>query len=57
MLVLSRKEQEKVVIGPVIVNGVEEMIEVVVLKVRGRAISLGIKASNNINIKRNELVK
>jgi len=48
MLVLSRKVDEKIVIGPDVV--------VTVLEIRGNRVRLGIEAPRNVPVHRSELV-
>ena len=47
MLVLSRKRQERIVIG--------QDIEVTVLAIKGNRVELGIRAPSDVSIVRNEL--
>jgi len=52
MLVLSRKEGEKIVIGSA-QDGTE--IEISVVEIRGGRVRLGISAPRNVSIRRQEL--
>jgi carbon storage regulator len=52
MLVLSRKEEEKIVIGSAH-DGTE--IEISVVEIRGGRVRLGISAPRNVSIRRQEL--
>jgi carbon storage regulator len=47
MLVLSRKRQERIMIG--------QDIEVTVLAIKGNRVELGIRAPSDVSIVRNEL--
>ena len=53
MLVLSRKQQESVVVGPS--NGVEPLLKVTVLAIRGGAVRLGFEARDEFPIHRGEV--
>ena len=48
MLVLTRKQSEKIQIG--------ENITITVVRMKGKAVRLGIEAPNNVNVLRGELV-
>jgi len=48
MLVLTRKKNESIVIGP--------DIEIVVAAIRGKQVKLGITAPKNVSIYRSELI-
>lgn len=52
MLVLSRKRDEKILLK---VNGVEEQIELTVVRIDQNKVRLGIKASDSVTILRSEL--
>lgn len=52
MLVLSRKRDEKILLK---VNGVEERIELTVVRIDQNKVRLGIKASDSVTILRSEL--
>ncbi|MFN9370331.1 MAG: carbon storage regulator [Planctomycetaceae bacterium] len=52
MLVLSRKEGEKILIGSAL-DGTE--IEISVVEIRGGRVRLGISAPRNVSIRRQEL--
>ena len=52
MLVLSRKEEEKIIIGSAH-DGTE--IEISVVEIRGGRVRLGISAPRNVSIRRQEL--
>ena len=47
MLVLSRKEQEKIIIG--------DNIIITVTKIEGNRVKIGIEADKSVHIKREEL--
>lgn len=51
MLVLTRKSEQKIIIG----KG-DDAIEIVVLKISGEQVSLGIKAKPHIRVLRKELM-
>jgi carbon storage regulator len=53
MLVLSRKNQEAVVVGGA--NGFEQLLKVTVLEVRGGSVKLGFEASDEVPIHRAEV--
>ena len=53
MLVLSRKNQDSVVVGGT--NGYEEMVRVTVLGIRGGTVRLGFEAADGIPIHRAEI--
>jgi carbon storage regulator len=53
MLVLSRKNQEAVVVGGA--NGFEQVLKVTVLEVRGGSVKLGFEASDEVPIHRAEV--
>jgi carbon storage regulator len=52
MLVLSRKRDEKIILQ----ISENEDIELTVVKIDGNRVRLGIKASNDVRILRNELM-
>jgi len=51
MLVLTRKKEEKIIIG----EGSEE-IEITVLRIQGDKVSIGVKAPDSVRVLREELV-
>ena len=53
MLVLSRKQQESVVVGQS--NGAEHLLKVTVLAIRGGAVRLGFEARGEFPIHRGEV--
>ena len=53
MLVLSRKTEESVVVGGS--NGVERLLKVTVLEIRGGRVSLGFEASEDVPVHRREV--
>ena len=53
MLVLSRKNQESIVIGGS--DGVQPMLKVTVLEIRGGKVKLGFEADPNIPVQRSEV--
>jgi carbon storage regulator len=53
MLVLSRKNQDSVVVGGT--NGYEEMVRVTVLGIRGGTVRLGFEAGDEVPIHRAEI--
>ena len=55
MLVLSRKTRESVVIGGI--NGVERLLKVTVLRIRGGKVRLGFEVDENVPIYRLEAWK
>ena len=53
MLVLSRKSRESVVIGAA--NGMQKLIRVTVLEVRGVTVKLGFEADDDVAVYREEV--
>ena len=53
MLVLSRKNQEAVVVGGA--NGFEQLLKVTVLELRGGSVKLGFEANDEVPIHRAEV--
>ena len=53
MLVLSRKHRESVVVGGL--NGVEHLLRVTVLEIRGASVSLGFESDRDIPVHRSEV--
>ena len=53
MLVLSRKRSESVVIGRT--DGVQRVLKVTVLEIRGKTVKLGIEADITVPIRRSEV--
>ena len=51
MLIFSRKNRESVVIG----NGLERMLKVTVLEIRGRYVKLDFEANPDIAVHRSEI--
>jgi carbon storage regulator len=51
MLVLTRKKEEKIIIG----EG-SEKIEITVLRIQGDKVSIGVKAPDSVRVLREELV-
>jgi len=55
MLVLSRKIQESVVVGGT--NGIEQLLRVTVVEIRGRCVRLGFDAGAHVPVHRAEVWK
>jgi len=53
MLVLSRKRQEAVVVGGL--DGIERMLKVTVLDIRGSCVRLGFEVDNSVPVHRLEV--
>ncbi|MGE5192316.1 MAG: carbon storage regulator [Deltaproteobacteria bacterium] len=53
MLVLSRKRSESIVIGSV--DGLETVLKVTVLEIRGGRVKLGFEAETAVRIRRSEV--